>query len=161
MNFKLDALFDATNQPYLEDDALGVISQYISSVPERLNVYGLLRDNEVNIMQPIADALSQMPNQSEVAVERSVRNGLMVMRYIAMAMLLDDPHYLEERLKGWLPDMVKAYETQALDQQFFHMLPQQLAQILSPAQQHMLKPSLDKAQSLMLQANEPALAGVL
>jgi hypothetical protein len=42
----------------------------------------------------------QMPNQSEVLVERSVRNGLMVMRYIAMAMVLDDTNYLEERLRG-------------------------------------------------------------
>jgi hypothetical protein len=43
MNFKLDALFDATDKPYLDDNALGVISQYISSVPDRLKVYGLIR----------------------------------------------------------------------------------------------------------------------
>jgi hypothetical protein len=111
MNFKLDALFDATDKPYLDDNALGVITQYISSVPDRLKIYGLIRDNEVNIMQPIADALQQMPNQSDVLVERSVRNGLMVMRYMAMAMVLDDTNYLEERLEGWLPDIVKVYDT--------------------------------------------------
>jgi hypothetical protein len=161
MNFKLDALFDATDKPYLDDNALGVITQYISSVPDRLKIYGLIRDNEVSIMQPIADALQQMPNQSDVLVERSTRNGLMVMRYMAMAMVLDDTNYLEERLEGWLPDIVKVYDTKVLDQQFFHMLPQQLAQVLSPAQQAMVKPYLDKAQSLVLNNQSPALAGVL
>jgi hypothetical protein len=154
MTFKLDALFEAPDKRYLDSNDLNVLSQYVSSIPERVNVYRILRDQEVSIMQAVADALQQQTNQSEPLVERSVRNGLMVMRYAAMAMLLDDQTFVEERLRGWLPEIVKAYETQTLDRQLFQLLEQKLATVLTPPQLHLLKPVLQKAQAIMLDTRE-------
>jgi hypothetical protein len=86
----------------------------------------------------------------------------MVLRYAAMAMLLDDDAFVEDRLQGWLPEMVKAYETQAIDQQLFQLLNRQLSKLFSPAQVNLIKPSLEKAQSLMLDTRETVtLAGLL
>ncbi|HSM84038.1 MAG TPA: hypothetical protein VLS96_20275 [Nodosilinea sp.] len=164
MTFKLDALFDAPDKQYLDANDLSTLSQYVSSIPERMAVYRTLRDQEVAIMQPIADALQQQGGHSEAMVERSVRSGLMVLRYAAMAMLLDDDGFVEERLQGWLPEMVKAYETQAVDQQLFQLLHQQLGKVFSPAQVNLLKPSLETAQALMLNTRETVtatLAGLL
>jgi hypothetical protein len=124
MTFKLDALFDSPDKRYLDANDLSVLSQYVSSIPERVNVYRTVRDQEVTIMQAVADTLQQQTNQPEALVVRSVRNGLMVLRYVAMAMLLDDQSFIEERLRGWLPEIVKAYETQALDRQLFQLLEQ-------------------------------------
>jgi hypothetical protein len=154
MTFKLDTLFNAPDKQYLDANDLSILSQYVSSIPERMAVYRTLRDQEIAIMQPIADALQQQGGHPEPMVERSVRNGLMVLRYAAMAMLLDDSGFVEERLQGWLPEMVKAYETQAIDQQLFQLLQQQLGKVFSPAQLNLLKPSLEKAQSLMLNQRE-------
>jgi hypothetical protein len=151
MTFKLDALFETPEKRYLDPQDLNVLSQYVSSIPERTAVYRTLRDQEEPLMQAVADALQQQSHQPEALVERSIRNGLMVLRYVAMAMLLDDPRFIAERLQGWLPEMVQAYETQALDRQLFQLLGQQLATILNPAQLHLLKPSLDKAQAIMLE----------
>jgi hypothetical protein len=164
MTFKLDALFDAPDKQYLDANDLSILSQYVSSIPDRMAVYRTLRDQEIPIMQPIADALQQQGGHPEPMVERSVRNGLMVLRYAAMAMLLDDSGFVEERLQGWLPEMVKAYETQTIDQQLFQLLQQQLGKVFSPAQLNLLKPSLEKAQSLMLNQRETVnatLAGFL
>lgn len=154
MTFKLDALFEAPDKHYLDANDLNVLSQYVSSIPERVNVYRALRDQEISVMQAVADALQQQSSQSEALVERSVRNGLMVLRYVAMAMLLDDPGFVEERLRGWLPEIIKAYETQALDRQLFQLLEQKLATVLTPPQLHLLKPNLDKAQAIMLDTRE-------
>jgi hypothetical protein len=164
MTFKLDTLFDEPDKRYLDASDLGILSQYVSSIPERMAVYRTLRDQEIAIMQPIADALQQQGGHPEALVERSVRNGLMVLRYVAMAMLLDDDGFVEERLQGWLPEMVKAYETQTVDEQLFHLLNQQLGKVFSPAQINLLKPSLDRAKSLMLNPRETVnatLAGLL
>lgn len=162
MTFKLDTLFDSPDKQYLDANDLSTLSQYVSSIPERMAVYRTLRDQEIAIVQPIADALVQQAGHPEPLVERSVRNGLMVLRYAAMAMLLDDESFVEERLQGWLPEMVKAYETQAVDQQLFQLLHKQLSKVFSPAQLGLLKPSLEKAQSLMLNTRETVtLAGLL
>lgn len=156
MTFKLDSLFESAGKPYLDANELTMLSQYVSSVPERIAVYRILRDQEIAIMQPIADALQQRTQEPEAKVERSVRNGLMVLRYVAMAMLLDDGAFVEGRLQGWLPEMVQAHETQPLDQQLFQLLEQQLAKVLTPAQMNLLKPGLTKAQDLMLGDASPA-----
>jgi hypothetical protein len=156
MTFKLDSLFENAEKPYLDANDLTLLSQYVSSIPERIAVYRILRDQEIAIMQPIADALQQRTQEPEEKVERSVRNGLMALRYVAMAMLLDDSAFVEGRLQGWLPEMVKAHETQALDQQLFQLLDQQLAKVLSPAQMNLLKPGLTKARELLLGSSAPA-----
>jgi len=105
-------------------------------------------------MQAVADTLQQQTNQPEDLVERSIRNGLMVLRYVAMAMLLDDQGFIEERLRGWLPEIVKAYETQAIDRQLFQLLEQKLAAVLTQPQLHLMKPMLDQAQAIMLDTRE-------
>ncbi|MGF1568488.1 MAG: hypothetical protein ACFCVD_10530 [Nodosilinea sp.] len=164
MTFKLEALFDTPDHQYLDANDISLLSQYVSSIPERVTVYRTLRDQEVAIMQPVADALERSAGQSEATVERSVRNGLMVLRYVAMAMLLDHTPLVEERLQGWLPEMVKAYESQAIDQQLLQLLQQQLALVFTPAQLNLLKPGLDKARALMLDPRETvaaSLAGLL
>lgn len=152
MTFKLDTLFDIPGKSYLDTNDLSLLSQYVGSIPERIATYRTLRDQEVAIVQPVADALQQIPNQPEALVERCVRHGLMVLRYAAMAMLLDNDDFVVERLEGWLPEMVKAYETQAIDQQFFQLMQTQLAKVLTPLQLNLLKPGLAKAQALMLDA---------
>lgn len=155
MTFKLDSLFESAEKPYLDANDLTMLSQYVSSIPERIAVYRILRDQEVAIMQPIADALQQRTPEPEDKVERSVRNGLMVLRYVAMAMLLDDSAFVAGRLQGWLPEMVQAHETQVLDQHLFQLLDQQLARVLTPAQINLLKPGLTKARDLLLGSASP------
>ncbi|HEY9736516.1 MAG TPA: hypothetical protein V6D06_09540 [Trichocoleus sp.] len=150
MNPKLDALFNEPEKRYLNAEELSVLSQYVSSIPERMKVYRLLRDQEVALMQPVADALQQqLPEMAEAALERSVRNGLLILRYAAMAMLMDDEQFVDHRLQGWLPEIAKAYNTQAVDQKLFEILSQRLAQTLPPQQMSLLKPCLSKAQALL------------
>ncbi len=154
MTFKLDSLVNSSGQSYLEPSELTTLSQYVSSIPERLAVYRILRDQEIAIMQPIANALQQHAQAPAAKLEQSLRHGLMVMRHIAMAMLLDDSQFLEQRLKGWLPDIVNSHDTQALDRQLFQLLDQQLGRVLTPAQLHLLKPGLAQVEALITASPE-------
>ncbi|HEY9763756.1 MAG TPA: hypothetical protein V6D07_14585 [Trichocoleus sp.] len=155
MNPKLDALFDEPEKRYLNADELSVLSQYVSSIPERMKAYRLIRDQEIALMQPVADTLQQqMPNASEALLERSVRNGLLILRYAAMAMLVDDEAFMDQRLQGWLPEMAKAYNTQAIDQKLLEIMISRLSQALPPQQMSLLKPSLAKAQAILKNSRE-------
>jgi len=58
MNPKLEALFDEPERAYLQTDELNALSQFVSSLPERITLYQRLRNEEVTLMQSVADACS-------------------------------------------------------------------------------------------------------
>lgn len=157
MNSKLEALFEQPGKRYLDAADLNILSQYASSIPERLKVYRLLRDQEVVLLQPVADLLQQQrPDLSATVLERSLRNGLLLLRYVALAMLMDDPAYISARLQSWLPEMIQSYNSQAVDLALHELLSQRLAQLLLAPQFNLLRPSLEQAKALIARC-EPAL----
>jgi hypothetical protein len=168
MNPTLEALFDEPEKRYLQPDELNVLSQYVSSMPERIKVYRQLRDDEVQTMQPVADQLQQRFTQvPEDSLKRSIQHGLLVLRYAAMAMLMDDPSFVTKRLQSWLPDMVAAYDTLAVDETLHQLLAQRLSSSLTAQQFALLSPALTVAKQLLrggspsAATSEPPLIGVL
>ena len=150
MNPKLEALFDEPEKAYLQPDELNALSQFVSSLPERINFYRRLRNEEITLMQAVADALQkQFPQESEEQLKRSLQNGILAVRYAAMAMLTDDADLVAKRLEAWLPDMVAAYGTQAIDQALYQLIRQQFAGRFSPAQMAFLTPGLEVVQRLV------------
>ncbi|MGD1908291.1 MAG: hypothetical protein ACFB0C_20195 [Leptolyngbyaceae cyanobacterium] len=165
MNPTLETLFDEPEKRYLQSDELNLLSQYVSSVPERIKVYRQLRDSEVQVMQPVADQLQQRFSKvPEAALKRSIQNGLLVLRYAAMAMLMDDPSFMTKRLQSWLPEMVAAYDTLAVDEALHQLLAQRLSSSLTGQQFALISPALEVTQQLLkgtVASNEPPLIGVL
>jgi hypothetical protein len=167
MNPTLETLFDEPEKRYLQPDELNLLSQYVSSVPERIKVYRQLRDGEVQIMQPVADQLQQRFSQvPEAALKRSIQNGILVLRYTAMAMLTDDSGLMTTRLQSWLSDIVAAYDTLAVDEALHQLLAERLASSLTAQQFALLSPALEIAKQMLKgnsanTSNEPPLIGVL
>ncbi len=150
MNPALEALFDEPEKRYLQPDELNVLSQYVSSMPERIKTYRQLRDAEIQLMQPVADQLQQRFAQvSEDILKRSIQNGLLVLRYAAMAMLMDDPDFMNKRLQSWLPEMVAAFDTLAVDEALHELLAQRLSATLTAQQFALLSPALAVAKQLL------------
>lgn len=150
MNPKLEGLFDEPENAYLKPDELNELSQFVSSLPERINFYRRLRNEEISLMQPVADQLQEkFPNESEEKLKRSVQNAILMVRYAAMAMLTDDPEMVTKRLESWLPDMVAAYDTQAIDQTLYQLIRKQFAGRFGAEQMALITPGLDAAQALI------------
>lgn len=151
MNPKFEALFDEPENAYLKPDDLNALSQFVSSLPERINFYRRLRNEEITLMQPIADSLQQkFPQQPEDKLKRSLQNAILMVRYAAMAMLTDDPDMVTQRLESWLPDMVEAYDTRAIDQALYQMIRNHFAERFSAGQMDLITPGLDAAQALIV-----------
>jgi hypothetical protein len=152
MHPQIEALFDEAENRYLKPEELTQISQYVDSLPARLDAYRALRDRELEIMQQVADQLqAAMPQEAIENLERSIKNALLTLRYCAMGMLLNNDSFVKERLLNWLSSTVGVFNTRTIDVALYRLLNQQLAQSLNPAHMTLLVPQLKLAQTVLLQ----------
>ena len=150
MNPKLEAFFKEPEKAYLQPDELNVLSQFVSSLPERINFYRRLRNEELTLLQTVADSLQQQfPHESEDRLKSSLQNGILALRCAAMAMLIDDPTFVTRRLASWLPDITSAYETQAIDDALYRLLKQQFSARFTHQQMALLSPGIEAAHALL------------
>ncbi len=137
MSFPIDAIFDEAENRYLKPDEINLIGQYVSSLPERITAYRALRDQEREIVQQVADQLqADLPN---AAIEQTLKNGILSLRYCAMGMLLDDEAFVQQRLLIWLNDSIQLHNTSAIDAAFFSRLKQHLIALLGAKQWSLLE----------------------
>lgn len=155
MHPQIEALFDEAENRYLKPEELNLISQYVTSLPARLEAYRALRDQELAIMQQVADQLqAAMPQEKVEQLERCLKNAMLMLRYCAMGMLLHDPSFVKDRLVGWVSNSMTAFNTQAIDTKLYYLLNQQLAASLDPKHLSLLQPQLNLAQGLLQQQQQ-------
>lgn len=151
MHPQLAAVFDDAENRYLKSEDLSVLSHYVTSLPDRLDCYQAIRDHELEIMQWVADRLQvEIPHEPQENLERSIKNALLLLRYGAMAMLLDDPNFVKQRLLSWVGPTIQVYGSQAIDSTLYRLLNQRLPQVLNARQLSLLSPILEMTQTALL-----------
>jgi Phycobilisome protein len=101
----IEIVFDEAENRYLKTEELRSLGQYVVSLPERVSIYRILRDQELTLMQQVADQLHiQQPDTHPDHLERSIKHGILILRYCAMGMLLADEGFVQSRLLNWLSD---------------------------------------------------------
>ncbi|MBD1866211.1 hypothetical protein H6F95_02605 [Cyanobacteria bacterium FACHB-471] len=152
MHPQLETIFDEAENRYLKPEELSLLGEYVDSLPERLEAYRNLRDRELKIMQSVADQLQlELPQQKVEMLERSIKNALLLLRYCAMGMLLNDETFVKERLLGWLSQTIQVYDTRSIDAVLYRLLNQRLKQALNPRHLTLLSPMLLLAQNTLQQ----------
>ncbi len=150
MHPQLEAIFDDAESRYLKPDELQVLSQYVDSLPLRLNAYRTLRDRELEVMQPVADQLqTQLPNEKIENLERAIKTAMLTLRYCAMGLLLNDQSFAQDRLISWLGGTMRLYNIQSINIVLYRLMRQHLSQILSPPEMNLLTPYLTSAETLI------------
>ncbi len=157
MHPHIEALFDDAESRYLKPEELNVLSQYVESLPARLNTYRTLRDCELEVMQQVADQLQIELAQEKVEhLERAIKNALLILRYCAMGMLLNDESFVRERSMGWLSGTMRFYNSRTINTVLYRLLNQYLMEVLGPQPMQLLTPYLNLAQTLLYeQSAEP------
>ncbi|NEQ52926.1 MAG: hypothetical protein F6K11_22770 [Leptolyngbya sp. SIO3F4] len=148
------------DKSYLTAQQIGHLSQYVGSLADRIRAYRQLREWEINLLQELIDRLPVEVQQNTSAVEQSIKQTILILRYAALGMLVDDVNLGRRRLEGWLPTMVETYQTQAIDKLLHRSLNQQLPRLLTDSQFAMLKPSLEAAQQLLETVEEKLLDSI-
>ncbi len=151
MHPDLESLFYKSEEKFLEATEIKLFKHHVASLADRLSLYERLRDQEVAIFQPIADQLLQaFPQEDPKLLEKCLKQWLTVMRYAAMAMLLNNPEFLQRRLLEWLTDVIQAHHTQAIEAKLCQLLQARLKEVVSGAQLGLIQPLLDQAQTTLL-----------
>ncbi len=150
MHPQLEAIFDDAESRYLKQDELQLLSQYVDSLPIRLNAYRTLRDRELEVMQPVADQLqAQLPNEKIETLERAIKTAMLTLRYCAMGLLLNDESFAQDRLASWLGGTMRLYSIQSINTVLYRLVQQNLSQVLSPQEMNLLMPHLTVAETVI------------
>ncbi|MFG6104523.1 hypothetical protein U2F10_19825 [Leptothoe sp. EHU-05/26/07-4] len=137
------------DKSYLTPQELSSLGRYVGSLTDRVRAYRQLREWEVNLMQELVDRLPTELKENTRALEQSIKQTILILRYAALGMLVDDVHLGRRRLEGWLPTMVMVYQTQSIDVLLQKSLNQQLPRLLTDSQFALLQPALESAQQLL------------
>lgn len=148
---KIQELINQAQDRYLATDELGLMESYVSSLPDRLKLYKLIRDREIDILQAVADQVSaELPNVTDEELEVGIKNLILVLRYCSMAMLLNDDSFLKERLLNWLEGIMSMRDMRRLNETLYKLLNQGIRQQLSPSQLALLQPLITTAQVTLI-----------
>lgn len=151
MHPELLSLLETAEQRYLEPKEIELYRRHAASLTRRLQTYEMLREQETKIFQAIADRLVKaLPNESQENLERCLKYWLLIVRYSATAMLINDLSYLQNRLQDWVKGLLETYETYQIDVQVYELLMQELKNHLSQDDVRLLDPVLQKAKDLII-----------
>jgi Phycobilisome protein len=140
MQSHFEILFEVAGERFSSAEELSLVTQYVAALPERLKTYQLLRDQELPLLQKVANQLQEnLPEASAATLEHSLKNGALVLRYCAMGLLLNDESYVRERIASWSRDALPLDQNPA-DAMVYHLMTQQLNQLLSAQQQALCQP---------------------
>lgn len=157
----IEAVFDEAENRYLKPEELKDVATYVMSLPDRADVYRAVRDNEITVMQQVADQLqADLPEAPTEAIEHSLKNGILVLRYCAMSMLLDDETFVQTRLLNWLSESIQTEDAGTIGAALYPLMIQNLTQTLTSKQLKFLEPLLTLAQNALLQSAEPEMLTV-
>lgn len=152
MHTKLELLMQTAEDHYLHNLEMLAFKTHITALRKRVEIYKILRDHEIAIFQPIADQLvSEFPHEESSTIERALKHWISVVRYSAMAMLQDNPEFLQHRLLEWLTDTIQAHELQEIERRLYQQLSEQLGNYLTLEQLKFLHPLLALAEATLLQ----------
>ena len=148
---KIQELINQAQDRYLATDETGLIDGYVSSLPDRLKLYKLVRDREIDILQAVADQVpAELPSVTDEELEVGIKNLILVLRYCSMAMLLNDENFLKERLLNWLEGIMSMRDMRRLNETLYKLLNQVLRQQFSPTQLTLLQPLITAAQVTLI-----------
>ena len=134
---------------YLNSRDVLLFKSHAVGLTKRLEVYKLLRDREVAIFQPIADKISSKFSQDPQLIEKALKHWISIMRYCAMAMLLNNPEYLQKSILEWLSQMVQAHQMQSIENTIYELLFSDLKKTLPSDRFALLEPFLEQTQTIL------------
>ena len=156
---RLNLLFHAAEESYLQDSDLQVFETSIVNLKERLDLYEKLRDMEEKLIQRLALNLEESyPNEPPSRLQLALKQWVLVMRYCAMAMLLDDPEFLKYRLLEWLSEVIVAHNLQDLENGLERLLQRRLKKFLTGDERELICPYIALAKDTLLEGSDSELA---
>lgn len=145
MQSNFEDFLRAAEDHYLQASEMNGFKQQIDALQDRLALYEVLRDQELAIFQVVANQLQKEAfTSTQVDQEKVLTHWISVLRYCAMAMLINQPEILANQLV-WLADAMNRDECSALNQKIRELLHQCLRSVLNEEQMALIESFLKQA----------------
>lgn len=151
---QLSTLSVKTEGRYATDDELQFIVLYAKSYALRLETYQTLQAIEALVVQQVQVKLKRIAPHlfhhglNDLTVKWK-QDTLRVMRYSAIALLLNDPETLRERFLLWFQSIMRAYGTQPSCGMTYKVMQDVVSQHLTPEQSSLFLPILELNRQLL------------
>lgn len=143
---QLKKLSSATDGRYATDDELKFVDDYAHSFYLRVQTYQRLQLAEGLIVQQVLAKVRKLDPDSfqrEHLEMKWKRDTIRVLRYSAVALLLDDTNTLRDRLLYWFRTIMKAFGAQRNCAVTYQVMQEVVQQYLTPTQANLFCPILE------------------
>lgn len=133
---------------YATDAELEFIVTYVQSFALRAQTYTKLQELETKLIQQTYLKIRSIDpaifnyNRADVSTKWK-QDTIRVLRYISIAVLIDDSNTLRERFLIWFQTVMRAFETQKSCNITYQVLQDVIKQHLTPAQAELVCPILE------------------
>lgn len=145
---QVDNLARQVDGRYATDEELQFLEQYVQSFHLRAQTYQALQAAESEIVtQVLSHIQTTQPdllhhNQGDIS-HKWKKDTIRVLRYSAIAMLMNDPHTLKERFLLWFQSIMRAFGTQSSCDLTYKVMQDVVKQKLTPVQASLFCPVLE------------------
>ncbi|MBW4519600.1 MAG: phycobilisome protein [Scytolyngbya sp. HA4215-MV1] len=133
---------------YATDGELQFLSDYTQSFNLRMRTYQKLQVVEAQLIQEVQAKMQALDptlfqSSNEDITPKWKRDTVRVMRYSAMAMLLNDPDLLRERLLFWMETVMRAFGAQHSCEVTYNVMQEVVKRHFTPLEASLLCPILE------------------
>ncbi|MDX2241914.1 MAG: phycobilisome protein [Leptolyngbyaceae cyanobacterium bins.302] len=151
---QLHALSYKTDGRYATDEELQVVDDFARSFLLRAQTYQQLKAAEGQIVQQVYAKIRTYAPELFLSGDADVsakwkRDTIRVLRYSAIAMLLNDPDSLRERLLFWMRTIMKAFGAERSCNATYQIMQEVIKQHLSPSQANLICPILEMNRQIL------------
>lgn len=145
---QLERLSVEADGRYATDAELQFIAEYLQSFNLRVQTYLRIQAIESTIIQQVQAKMQTLDptlfhSSGEDLTGKWKRDTLRVLRYSAVAMLLNDPDTLRERLLFWMQAIMRAFGAQRSCNVTYEVMQDVVRQHLTPPQANLFCPILE------------------
>ncbi|MBD1854427.1 MULTISPECIES: phycobilisome protein [Leptolyngbya] len=145
---QIQRLSQTTEGRYATDEELRFLAEYARSFELRVQTYQKLQASEAAIVQQVLAKMraidpTLLRNGSEDVTAKWKRDTLRVLRYSAVAMLLDDSETLRERFLFWFQTIMRAFNAQKSCGVTYTVMQEVVKQVLTPSEANLILPILE------------------
>lgn len=151
---QLQKLSGETEGRYATDEELQFLVDYMKTYSLRVQTYQNLQELEATIVQQVYDRMRVIDptlfrqGNEDVSLKWK-RDTLRVLRYSAVAMLMNDSDTLCERLLFWFQTIMRAFGAQRSCRITYEVMQEVVKQQLPPAQASLICPILEIDRQLL------------
>jgi hypothetical protein len=145
---QLQKLSRETDGRYATDEELKFVSDYLQMYRLRIQTYQRIQQVETLIVQNVYQKMHAIDPMLFISGDEDLsakwkRDTIRVLRYSAVAMLLNDPDILRERLLFWFQTVMKAFGAQHSCKITYEVMQEVVQRHLNPQQASLFCPILE------------------